>query len=217
MRPGDRFLRQADLIPRARLEPITVTVVGVGAIGRSAALQLAALGVRQLTLVDFDTVDLTNITTQGYRAAEVGRLKVDAAAAAVAEIDPSVVIRPIADRFRPPLSIGEAVFCCVDSITARSAIWKSAESRGAFWADGRMRGEVIRVLAAADEASRAYYARTLFPQGEAQAGPCTSRSVGYAASVAAGLMVHQFARFLRGLAIDRDASLNLLAGELNCS
>ena len=63
--PGDRFLRQADLIPRARLEPITVTVVGVGAIGRSAALQLAALGVRQLTLVDFDTVDLSTATVSG--------------------------------------------------------------------------------------------------------------------------------------------------------
>ncbi len=214
---GDRYLRQADLVPRERLEPLTVTVVGVGAIGRYAALQLAALGVRQLTVVDYDTVDLTNVTTQGYRHAEIGWLKVEAVAAAVAEIDPGIVIHCVADRFRPQLTVGEAVFCCVDSITARAAIWRSAGSRCAFWVDGRMRGEVIRVLSAADEASRQYYAGTLFPQAQAQAGSCTSQSVGYAASIAAGLMVHQLARFLRGAPVDRDASLNLLAGELSCS
>jgi sulfur carrier protein ThiS adenylyltransferase len=77
-----------------------------------------------------------------------------------------------------------------------------------------MRGEVIRVLAASDSASRQHYAGTLFPQQEAQQGACTSRSTIYAASIAAGLLVHQFARWLRGLPIEADASLNLLAGEM---
>ena len=77
-----------------------------------------------------------------------------------------------------------------------------------------MRSEVLRVLAAADEASRRHYATTLFPQNEAQAGACTSRSTIYVAAIAAVLMVHQFARWLRGLAVEPDASLNLLAGEL---
>jgi sulfur carrier protein ThiS adenylyltransferase len=76
-----------------------------------------------------------------------------------------------------------------------------------------MLGEVVRVLAAAGEASRQHYADTLFPQAEAQQGSCTSRSTFYAASIAAGLMVHQFTRWLRGLAIDADVSINLLAGE----
>jgi molybdopterin-synthase adenylyltransferase len=53
----------------------------------------------------------------------------------------------------------------------------------------------------------------LFSQTEAQAGRCTSRSTIYAASIAAGLMVHQFTRWLRGIPTDRDTSLNLLAGE----
>ena len=74
-------------------------------------------------------------------------------------------------------------------------------------------GEVIRVLAVADEASRKHYADTLFPQAEAQQGSCTSRSTFYAASIAAGLMVHQFTRWLRDIPVDHDTSLNLLAGE----
>ena len=55
--------------------------------------------------------------------------------------------------------------------------------------------------------------RTLFPQAEATRGSCTSRSTIYAASIAAGLMVHQFTRWLRGLPADNDTLINLLASE----
>ena len=41
-----------------------------------------------------------------------------------------------------------------------------------------------------------------------------ARSTIYAASIAAGLMVHQFTRWLRRMPVDRDTVLNLLAGEL---
>lgn len=211
---GDRFSRQQELVPQARLAQIGVTVIGVGAIGRQVALQLAAIGARRLQLVDFDEVDATNVTTQGYRAGDVGRLKVEATAASVRAIDSSIELEMVADRFRPRLEVGQAVFSCVDSISARGAIWRAVNSRCAFWADGRMRGEVIRVLTAADEASRRHYGSTLFSQEEAQAGSCTSRSTIYAATIAAGLLVHQFARWLRGVDVEADASLNLLAGEL---
>ena len=211
---SDRFVRQQELVPQASLAELKATVIGVGAIGRQVALQLAAIGVRRLQLVDFDVVDLTNVTTQGYRARDVGRLKVEATAEAVREIDDSIELELVNDRYRPQLAVGQAVFCCVDSISARAAIWRSVGEICGFWADGRMRGEVIRVLAAADEASRAHYGTTLFPQEEAQVGDCTSRSTIYAASIVAGLMVHQLARWLRRMAVEADASLNLLASEL---
>jgi sulfur carrier protein ThiS adenylyltransferase len=40
-----------------------------------------------------------------------------------------------------------------------------------------------------------------------------SRSTIYATSIAAGIMVHQFTRWLRGIPVDFDTTLNLLAGE----
>jgi sulfur carrier protein ThiS adenylyltransferase len=212
--PGDRFGRQAELVPRERLATLTVSVIGVGAIGRQVALQLAAIGVRRLQLVDFDEVDATNVTTQGYLNADIGAQKVLATASMARAIEPSLELDIVPDRWRPKLLLGEAVFCCVDSISARSAIWKGAGAACRFWADGRMRGEVLRVLAAGDDAGRAHYPTTLFPQSEAQAGSCTSRSTIYAASIAAGLMVHQFTRWMRGLPTECDSSLNLLAGEL---
>ena len=104
----------------------------------------------------------------------------------------------------PSSHVGEAVFCCVDSIEARAAIWRSLRGQLQFWADGRMLGETIRVLVAADDASRDHYPTTLFAASEAQAGRCTARSTIYAASIAAGLMLHQFVRWLRRQPVDAD-------------
>jgi hypothetical protein len=110
--------------------------------------------------------------------------------------------------------VGEVIFCCVDSIEARGAMWRSAGRRAKFWCDGRMLAETIRILVATDEAGRSHYPTTLFSADEAQAGRCTARSTLYTASIAAGLMIHQFARWLRDQPIDADVSLNLLASEL---
>jgi sulfur carrier protein ThiS adenylyltransferase len=213
----DRFIRQQDLVPSQALENITVTVIGVGAIGRQVALQLAPLGVRRLQLIDFDMVEETNVTTQGYFASDISSPKVAATAAVVRQIDPTIELSAITDRYRASYQVGEAIFCCVDSITTRAAIWRSINRTCDFWVDGRMLGEVIRVLAVTQSIGRAHYPTTLFAASEAQPGRCTARSTIYTANLAAGLMLHQFTRWLRRLPIDCDVTLNLLAGELTAA
>lgn len=211
-----RFSRQQGLIPTERLQSLMATVVGVGAIGRQVALQLAALGIRRLQLIDFDIVELTNITSQGYGHADLGMAKVSATEGAVRDIDPTIEVTTIADRFRPRVISGEAVFCCVDSISTRAAIWRSVNLTTQFWCDGRMLGEVLRILSVSGQDGREHYPTTLFEQSEAQTGSCTTRGTIYTANIAAGMMLHQFSRWLRGLAIDADDTLNLLASELVC-
>jgi molybdopterin-synthase adenylyltransferase len=210
---SNRFERQDDFVPQEKIQQITATVIGIGAIGRQVALQLAAIGVRHMQLIDFDSVELTNVTTQGYLHSDIGRVKVDATCVAVKAIDPQMAVECIPDRFRARYQVGEAVFCCVDSISARNAIWRSVQDRSQFWADGRMLGEVIRILAAVDAPSRTHYSTTLFGQSEAQAGRCTAQSTIYTANIAAGLMIHQLSRWLRGIPIEADTAINLLAGE----
>ena len=215
---SDRFVRQQGLVPSERLAELTATVIGVGAIGRQVALQLAAIGVRRLQLIDFDRVDSTNITTQGYLLTDIGQSKVSATADAVARLDPAIHVEQVDDRYRPKSAIGDAVFCCVDSIEARGAIWRSAGRAYPFWTDGRMLAETIRILAVGDEASRQHYPTTLFQASEAQSGRCTARSTIYTANIAAGLMTHQFVRWLRSQSVDADVMLSLLGSELvvNC-
>jgi molybdopterin-synthase adenylyltransferase len=211
---NDRFERQRDLVPWDRLADLTATIIGVGAVGRQVALQLAAIGVPRLQLIDFDRVELTNVTTQGYLQGDVGQLKIDATRRAVEAIDGAIGLDTICDRFRPKQTVGEAVFCCVDSISARASIWRSIKHRHRFWVDARMLGEVIRILVAVGRDDGQRYDTTLFAQDEALTGHCTARSTIYAASITAGLMVHQFARWLRGVPVDIDATMDLLAGEM---
>lgn len=88
------------------------------------------------------------------------------------------------------------------------------KTKAAFFTDARMSAEVIRVLASGNPPLDQHYASTLFAQEEAHAGACTARSTIYTASIAAGLMICQFTRWLRGMAVEKDLVLNLLAGEL---
>ena len=214
---SDRFVRQQDLVPAERLQALTATVIGVGAIGRQVALQLAALGMPRLQLIDFDVVEATNVTTQGYYFGDLGVPKVSATAQVIHHIDPTITVATIPDRFRPRHEIGTAIFCCVDSIATRAALWRSVRQTSEFWCDGRMLGEVLRVLTVAGSTGHDHYPTTLFEPTEAQPGRCTARSTIYTANLAAGFMLHQFARWLRGVPVERDLTLNLLAGELTAA
>ncbi len=50
----ERYSRQKDIIPADRLAACKATVIGVGAIGRQVALQLTAMGIPWLQIIDFD-------------------------------------------------------------------------------------------------------------------------------------------------------------------
>jgi molybdopterin/thiamine biosynthesis adenylyltransferase len=196
-------------------------VIGVGAIGRQVALQLAAVGVPLLLLYDHDTVEAVNLAPQGYRPDQLSESKVDATAADCQRLNPQVHVIARAERFRRSsareVMIGQsslAVFACVDSITTRGLIWESLRYSAALFVDGRMSAEVLRILAVDHPATDTAYATTLFDEGEAYTGACTARSTIYTASVAAGLMVGQWTRWLRGLPTDADLQLNLLSSEL---
>jgi molybdopterin/thiamine biosynthesis adenylyltransferase len=217
----DRDLRQRDLVPPKRLAACHAVVIGVGAIGRQVALQLAAVGVARLSLFDRDTVADVNLASQGYRPDQLSLPKTDATGQDCQRINPWIEIVAKAERFRRSTarqiaaSRGSlAVFACVDSITTRRLLWGALQEQAVFFVDGRMSAEVIRVLAVATPAADDYYPSTLFDAGQAYAGSCTARSTIYTASIAAGLMVGQFTKWLRHLPVDADVTLNLLAAEL---
>ena len=215
MADSDRYTRQQQIIPADKLATVRATLIGVGAIGRQVALQLAAIGVPWFRLIDFDTVEEVNLAPQGYHEEDLGVAKVTATATLCRKINSTVEVVEENGRFRRSLEqIGNVVFCCVDKINTRRLIWEAVKDKADFWIDGRMSAEVLRVLTACDSASRKHYPVTLFAQEEAFVGACTARSTIYCSNIAAGLMVSQLAKWLRGLPIEPDVTLNLLASEL---
>ena len=210
----ERFSRQRDLVPMERLSACKATVVGVGAIGRQVALQLAAMGVPWLQLVDFDIVEESNLASQGYLEEDLERMKVEVTADLCRRINNNLEVQAVVDRFKRSMEVGSAVFICVDRIDTRRLIWEAVRNKVDFFADGRMAAEVLRILVACDAASRKHYPTTLFAAEQAYAGSCTAKTTIYCANIAAGLLLAQFAKWLRRLLVEPDLSLNLLAGEI---
>ncbi|MBC8470369.1 MAG: ThiF family adenylyltransferase [Planctomycetes bacterium] len=211
----ERYSRQQDIVPPDRLAACKATVIGVGAIGRQVALQLMAMGIPWLQLIDFDTVEISNLASQGYLQDDLGKPKVEATANLCQQINDDLEIHKVNDRFRRSMEIGNVLFCAVDAIETRRLIWNATKDSMSFFVDGRMSAEVLRVLSACDIASCEHYPTTLFASGEAYAGPCTAKTTIYCANIAAGFMVAQFTKYLRHLPVDADIQLNLLATELN--
>lgn len=78
------------------LKAAKVAIVGAGGLGAPASLYLAAAGVGVITLIDPDLVDLSNLQRQVlYAEADLGRPKVEAAAARLNGLNAHVTLKPI--------------------------------------------------------------------------------------------------------------------------
>ncbi len=188
--------RQVDLVPADLLASLKIDVVGVGAIGRQVALQLASIGAEKLRLIDHDKVDASNICTQGYVTTDIGENKCIAVRWGINQINSDCDLRilPIEWDYNTPLS--EVVFCCVDNMEVRAELHRESR-KGDFFVDGRMLAEVGYVYPVFDENSSVDYLKTLFSSDEAEPGRCTARSTIYGANHVASAMVHQFVRWMR--------------------
>lgn len=105
-----------------------VLIIGAGGLGSPAALYLAASGVGRITLVDHDSVDLTNLQRQiAHTTARVGQPKVESAAQALREINPEVQVHCIAARADAALldelvSQATVVLDCCDNYRTRQNV-----------------------------------------------------------------------------------------------
>jgi molybdopterin-synthase adenylyltransferase len=103
-------------------------VIGAGGLGSPVVLYLGTAGVGCITVVDDDTVDLTNLQRQiAHTLARVGQPKAESARIAVAAINPDVEVKPLvlrADAARLQALVAEAdvVIDCCDNFATRHAV-----------------------------------------------------------------------------------------------
>lgn len=102
-----------------------VGVIGCGAVGNEVAKNLALLGVGQIDLFDFDTIEIHNLTRSVlFRESDIGREKAEVAAARVKELDPNIEVNHFIGDFWDHLTLAQAaaydcIICCVDNFEAR--------------------------------------------------------------------------------------------------
>jgi adenylyltransferase/sulfurtransferase len=118
---------------QARLLNAHVAVIGAGGIGSPAIQYLAAAGVGRLTLIDDDLVDRSNLQRQTlFGSDDVGRAKVEAAADAVARLNPDVTVEPLRMRIginaRALLMGADVVLDGTDNFATRLAVADAAHA-----------------------------------------------------------------------------------------
>jgi adenylyltransferase/sulfurtransferase len=103
-------------------------VIGAGGLGSPAALYLASAGIGKITLVDDDSVDLTNLQRQIlHTQARVGMAKAESGRQALAAINPDITIVPLQQRLGGTaldalVATVDVVLDCTDNFATRHAI-----------------------------------------------------------------------------------------------
>lgn len=111
-----------------RLLDASALVIGAGGLGSPVALYLASAGVGHITLVDHDTVSLTNLQRQiAHDMGSLDRLKVESAAARMAALNPAVRVHTHAVRADDALLDAEVpqadvVIDCTDNFATRHRV-----------------------------------------------------------------------------------------------
>jgi molybdopterin/thiamine biosynthesis adenylyltransferase len=119
-----------------RLLAAHALVIGAGGLGSPVALYLATAGLGTITIVDGDTVDLTNLQRQiAHDLSRVGAPKASSAAQTMRSINPDVRIHALherADAARLDALVAEAdvVIDCSDNFATRHAVNAACVAHG---------------------------------------------------------------------------------------
>ena len=130
------LLAQVDIAGQLRLKDARVLIVGLGGLGSPVALYLAAAGVGELHLADFDQVDLSNLQRQVlHDESRIGQGKVDSALQRLAALNPEVRLVPLrealdADSLAARIAAVDLVLDCSDNFATRAAVNAACVSTG---------------------------------------------------------------------------------------
>ncbi|AHK78145.1 molybdopterin-synthase adenylyltransferase [Ectothiorhodospira haloalkaliphila] len=177
------LLPQVSIEGQERLAAAHVLIIGLGGLGSPVAMYLAAAGVGQLTLVDFDTVDLSNLQRQIIHTSDrIGQPKVHSARQTLEGINPTVRIHCI-DQALEGAALEDAVreadlvMDCTDNFATRFTVNRASVATGTPLVSAaviRMEGQ-ITVFEPGNPDSPCY--QCLYGEGEETGETCSETGV----------------------------------------
>ncbi|MGD2050404.1 MAG: ThiF family adenylyltransferase [Chloroflexota bacterium] len=120
----------------------TVLVVGAGALGNEVLKNLALMGVGQILIVDFDTIEDSNLSRSVlFRKNDRGRSKAEVAAEGVKSLNPDVGVKAWHGDINYEMGLGvfrhvDAIVGCLDNREARLSINRFSWAIQRPWVDG---------------------------------------------------------------------------------
>lgn len=124
-------IKAMDFEGQEKLKLTKVLVIGAGGLGCAAGQYLAVAGVGKMTIVDFDTVEISNLQRQVlHQDHNVGQAKVESAKETLTQLNPHIEIATINAVLDDPeidalVAEHELVMDCTDNISVREQLNQS--------------------------------------------------------------------------------------------
>ena len=225
---NDRYIRQSGIVDQDNLAKENVLVVGVGAVGRPVCHMLAATGVPNVTLIDLDTIEEHNCTTQTWREDDCGKYKAEVAAGEMLAINSKIDVKFFNERWRPKLFKGKDVadfykerpftsfFNCVDSLSMRKKLFDYYSKTVNAMFDARIGGQQLQMVSVFDDESKKKYPSTIVDDKEAyeEQGCHGVPMIAFSAVAAAAFLVQQFVANVQGMPMYFNRGLVFPSSEL---
>ena len=209
-----------------KLRASKVLVVGAGALGNEVLKNLALIGVGHVFLIDYDTIEASNLTRSVlFRAGDKGKRKVECAAAAVRDLNPDVEVTAIQGNVIIDLGLGlfgemDVVIACLDNREARLWVNRQCWKMGTPWVDGAIQeiNGVCKVFVPPDSACyecamteadyrllNLKYSCPLLKREDISEGKVPTAPT--IASIVAGLQTQEALKLLHGMDVDSGAAM----------
>ena len=200
------------------LNPYSFHICGCGAIGSSAAIQLARMGVTKFVLYDMDIVEDVNIGVSQYDYRHIGKPKVNALSSILTDINPEIQVEVLDRYFSEYLYNGsnEVIILGFDSMKSRMDAMETINidclehhwKEPVLVIDGRMGAEHYQQYVIAAPGVFKKYTKVWYSDADSEAEPCNLKATSYCSNMAGSFIANAVRKFVTEQPCNYDFSFN---------
>ena len=202
--------RSVDLVNN--LEDFTFHILGCGAIGSSAALQIARMGATRFCLYDMDVVEEVNIGVSQYNYNDIGKTKVEALGNHLRNLGVFTVneVNEKFSRYRPD-GDNDIIILGFDSMSARldavNKVFSIPGVKPLYIIDGRMGAEHYQQYVF-DKPTVSKYKKTWYSDEEGSQEPCNAKATSYCSNLSGSMIANTVRKLVTRQPFNRSFSFN---------
>jgi molybdopterin/thiamine biosynthesis adenylyltransferase len=192
-----------------------ISVIGAGAIGSFAALTLAKMGARTITVYDEDGVEDHNLPNQFYRKQDIKQFKVEALSQILAEFSDTrvrAINKPYVNQI-----LRNTVVVATDSMASRKLVWEQflKQNKSQNLIEARMGAELGMVYTIKKGNTKftkhdiPFYQDRLYTDDKVKPLPCTGRSIIYNILMISSLICRAYKSVLTKEKFPRELIFNM--------
>ena len=188
-------------------------ILGCGAIGSSAALQLVRMGAEEFLIYDFDKVSEENIGVSQYNVSDIKQYKVEALKKHMLNINPDVNVSAMPCRFDVFEYTGReknVMILAFDNMDSRlEAVEKALKTNHKPWLliDGRMGAEHYQQYTLINPEFRDYK-KTWYSDEDGDPEPCNAKATAYCSNMSGSFIANQVRKAITDSPINEEFLFN---------